>query len=240
MTTEGLEKKIAAMERQIKSLENEVARNTAAVECSRLLNRFCYLNNQHVKKEHPPITSMFAMKTPGVSVQLGQLGVWEGPEAVKKVYGQKRMFVPEGGPEVQQRSMPAGLIFLHPLASIYIEVAKDLQTAKSVCLSIGIESTRGGNDNPMPCWSWGAYGVDFIKEDGEWKIWHFHIYRIFRASQGWTTADPDVEGGPPLDDVNKPTRPGKDDYPYRANEEYIFKPDPPEPYSTFDTDTAYC
>jgi hypothetical protein len=30
--------------------------------------------------------------------------------------------------------------------------------------------------NPQYNWFWEKFGVDFVKEDGEWKIWHFQIY----------------------------------------------------------------
>lgn len=30
-------------------------------------------------------------------------------------------------------------------------------------------------------WMWMKYGIDFIKEDGQWRIWHFHSYEYFRC-----------------------------------------------------------
>jgi hypothetical protein len=30
-------------------------------------------------------------------------------------------------------------------------------------------------------WVWCKYGVDFLKQDGEWRIWHFRCYEIARA-----------------------------------------------------------
>ncbi len=223
-----------SLEQKVQRLEREVERSRAAIECSRLLGRFCYLNNPHIQNKTGTISDLFALNTPGVRVQWGQMGVFEGKESILRIYGPKTA-VSEMGPQ----SRP-GWMFIHPLASPYIEVAGDLKTAKGVWLSIGIESAADKKGNLTPSWGWGAYGVDFIKEDGQWKIWHFHIYRIFRApyKESWTVWDPDAEEIMPPDAI-KVDRPGKDDYPYRANQPFIFKPDPPAPYETFDESTAY-
>jgi hypothetical protein len=223
-----------SLEQKVQRLEREVERSRAATECSRLLGRFCYLNNPHIQNKEGTIADLFALKTPGVRVQWGQVGVFEGAKSILKIYGPKTA-VSEMGPQSR-----AGWMFIHPLASPYIEVAGDLKTAKGVWLSIGIESAADKEGKLTPAWGWGAYGVDFVKEDGQWKIWHFHIYRIFRApyKESWTAWNADAEEGMPAD-VMKADRPGKDDYPYRPNKPFIFKPDPPTPYETFDESTAY-
>ena len=30
-------------------------------------------------------------------------------------------------------------------------------------------------------WCWCKYGCDFVKEDGEWRLWHYHVHRVFRS-----------------------------------------------------------
>ena len=42
----------------------------------------------------------------------------------------------------------------------------------------------GGEVDGKPVWAhwvWCKYGVDFIKQDGEWRIWHFRCYEVARA-----------------------------------------------------------
>ena len=42
----------------------------------------------------------------------------------------------------------------------------------------------GGDVDGKPVWAhwvWCKYGVDFIKQDGEWRIWHFRCYEVARA-----------------------------------------------------------
>jgi len=35
----------------------------------------------------------------------------------------------------------------------------------------------GGEQGGGFCYT--KYGVDFAKEDGVWKVWHYHVYRVF-------------------------------------------------------------
>ena len=57
-----------------------------------------------------------------------------------------------------------------------IEVAGDGKTAKGIWYSIGIgvrpNVNSDGTYTKSTSWMWEKYAVDFIKEDGKWKIWH--------------------------------------------------------------------
>jgi hypothetical protein len=65
---------------------------------------------------------------------------------------------------------------MHTQETPVIEVAGDGKTAKGIWYSIGIavranvKSDLSYTKNTQ--WMWEKYAVDFIKEDGEWKIWH--------------------------------------------------------------------
>ncbi len=73
-----------------------------------------------------------------------------------------------------------GLMIEHTLTTGIIEVADDRETAKGVWISPGHETFPMG-DLPKPHWSWGRYAVDFVREDGKWKIWHLHVLTTFRT-----------------------------------------------------------
>jgi hypothetical protein len=65
---------------------------------------------------------------------------------------------------------------MHTQETPVIEVAGDGKTAKGIWYSIGL-AVRGsvdesGNSSVGTGWMWEKYGVDFINEDGKWKIWH--------------------------------------------------------------------
>jgi hypothetical protein len=69
-----------------------------------------------------------------------------------------------------------GDLVIHTLTTPYIEIAEDGQTAKGIWMSIGLCSRTGQDGKATGMWLWEKFATDFVKEDGEWKIWHFQIY----------------------------------------------------------------
>jgi hypothetical protein len=65
---------------------------------------------------------------------------------------------------------------MHTQETPVIEVAGDGKTAKGLWYSIGIgvraSVKNDGTYTKSTEWMWEKYAVDFIKEDGKWKIWH--------------------------------------------------------------------
>jgi hypothetical protein len=87
-------------------------------------------------------------------------------------------------------------------------------------------------------WLWGNYGVDFIKEDGKWRFWHFHVYAYMVAPYNKSWTDP-TGALQLLPGAIKPDRPSPSSYMYSATAEIKLDPVPPEPYETFDEKSAY-
>ena len=97
------------------------------------------------------------------------------------------------------RPQPVGKLLFHYTTTPVIEVAADGETAKGIWIMAGLESGlidpevakdvppwvfSGGEVDGKPVWAhwvWCKYGVDFIKQDGEWRIWHFRCYEVARA-----------------------------------------------------------
>lgn len=75
-----------------------------------------------------------------------------------------------------------GQLLLHVTTTAIIEVAEDGQTAKGYWYSPGMIAESGQSANTI----WEAYGADFIKENGEWKLWHLHMYTDFMCAFGDT------------------------------------------------------
>ncbi|MCF0228960.1 MAG: nuclear transport factor 2 family protein [Parasporobacterium sp.] len=65
-----------------------------------------------------------------------------------------------------------GQLLLHVTTTSIIEVAEDGQTAKCFWYSPGVIAETGQSGNTI----YEAYGVDFVKEGDEWKIWHLHMF----------------------------------------------------------------
>ena len=74
-----------------------------------------------------------------------------------------------------------GQLLLHVTTTAIIEVADDGLTAKGYWYTPGmLKQTDYDNADSM----WENYGADFIKENGEWKLWHLHMYTDFQTEFG--------------------------------------------------------
>lgn len=108
------------------------------------------------------LADLFALKTEGVS--------WKTPGGPVGIAAMKARFADPD--EVQA----PGILHMHSMLSPVIEVAGDGKTAKGVWDSFGA-SVNGPDD--IGGWLAVKYGVDFVKEDGVWKIWHLQVYPVY-------------------------------------------------------------
>jgi hypothetical protein len=124
-----------------------------------------------------------------------------------------------------------------------IQVAGDGQTAKGVWYSPGHETPiRDGKLQAF--WVWGKYSGDFIKEDGKWKIWHWHFYDTFNTPyhMSWVEAEQLPRRGPgnmdPIFVKYPPDKPATYRSAYSTTGERDPIPACPEPYETWDGKSA--
>lgn len=103
---------------------------------------------------------LFARKQPDVSFSMNGNHILVGYDKVKAAFG-------------KDNSAKAGDVRVHALLSPIIEVAEDGQTAKGFWQTSG-PGFQVASGNPAAQIAWENYAVDFIKEDGQWKIWHLH------------------------------------------------------------------
>ena len=115
-------------------------------------------------------------------------GYWKG-DSIKKYYGQKAT------PDVT-----AGGYVWHTITSGVVEIAADRQTAKGVWYTPGLGGKRVKDGKSNAGWMWEKYGVDFVRENGEWKIWHMKVYTDWSAPLGGSIDDPGGMGPAPSDD----------------------------------------
>ncbi|KAL2855147.1 SnoaL-like domain-containing protein [Aspergillus pseudodeflectus] len=159
-------------------------------------------------------------------------GAWTTRDSVYKAYVIGNPFPP---------STP-GLMIEHSVTTPVVEIAEDGETAKGVFISPGHE-TFPIDGVCHPNWSWGRYAVDFIKEEGKWKIWHLHVLTTFRTpfDQSWVTTalkKPAFlpEDGEVIEGVARPDRGVSFNQPYHPEKNPKYQPVPPEPFKTW-TDT---
>jgi hypothetical protein len=168
MAEKSIEERLKILEEKNKHLEHEITRLSAINEIQNLMGRYeAVHNNSEMSKS----AELFAQHTPDTWAELGTWGRFEGIEAIRKLFTSMEAYLPgEHGKE--------GLMFWHDLATPIIEVAGDCKTAKATWRSPGHE-TRPRDGKLTALWCWGTYAIDFVKEDGEWKIWHFRWFRLF-------------------------------------------------------------
>lgn len=125
-----------------------------------------------------------------------------------------------------------------------IEVAFDGQTAKGMWYVYGA-TTEVYSKGPKAAWNFGRCAVDFIKEDGQWKIWHYNVYPDFTAPLPDYTFDDSRYEGRTFDGDGQPNEEHKNvvpeegqpsggrPMPYCAKSIPVFKPPLPGPYETW-------
>ena len=147
---------------------------------------------------------------------------WQGMDKIRAYYG----------PKVDQKMQAGGFQF-HTLTSQIVVVADDRRTAKGVWYTPGMVGGYNGGS-----WLWERYGVDFVNENGSWKIWHLHVYTDFGApvNLGSGMGGPPGAGQPQVE-ASYQARIG-----YRelgANSYPVLIPRPPEAYRTFSETWSY-
>ena len=99
-------------------------------------------------------------------------------------------------------------------------------------------------------WHWDRYGIDFIKEDGKWKIWHFFVGREFTTPYEKSWVDTAIDNEDAYDFAIQAFKewPGFTEphaTPLNHFETYspykvpILQPRLPEPYRTFSETFSY-
>lgn len=249
---------------EIAALKAEVAQLRATAQTARdrgdiqnLFSRYMYLHNAF---HDPEIVPLWAKKgTPGIRAQYSNNGVYTSWDSIMAYHA--------------QRPNPKGKLVFHYLASPLIEVAADGQTAKGLFVMAGVESGLTDVDAAKQApefmyvkdllvdgkrvWMHEImvkYGVDFIRQDGEWKIWHFHCYEVARSPHGvgWIPFAAKSQDNPFADDLmyfgedGKPVLMPKPDAPvtmrnnpYRTDTGQTLDAPPPVPYRTISETFEY-
>lgn len=205
---------------ELAALRHDMARLRAVTEIANLMGTYTV---NHIPKNMHDHVELFAMERADVSVEVGDRGLYVGPEAVRTLFGRQFKMSLEGN------------LLIHYLATPMIEVAGDGQTAKGVWRSPGVEAVVfPGDDKPTPLWSFGSYAVDFIRIGDRWKIWHLHWLRTIkcRFDAGWVDDLSMAFGGPLPDSPHLQATTHHNPYTPQSVQRAI--PPCPLPYQTWD------
>jgi len=162
------------------------------------------------------VDQCFAKKTKDVSVEFSDSGVYEGIDSVRRLYTDF----------IRTRRIP-GFFTMHMMVDPYIVIARDGRSARSSWMSPGATASSSGAR-----WVWGPYYVDYVREDGEWRIQKTRFVPLFRNryENSWVTETDhgSVRGALSV----KPDAPTTLYKPYDSKQKDLFKdfPELPEPY----------
>lgn len=172
------------------------------------------------------IVALFA-DSPDVEIELSNKGVLRGRDAPHRYFlrsDSKQPITSEIAPR------PPGSLVLHMSVNPAIEINRDGTRAKALWLSPGITNLRADN-KPVAAWNFGKYEMEYVKQQGEWKILAFRWRQIFLSpyDKGWVEANVDPgNSGAPI----PPDRPSAPDFyaPYKPDKANTFAPGPPAPF----------
>jgi hypothetical protein len=246
----SLEQQIEELRKEVAALRKIADRANDRGEIENLFNRYMYYHNAF-QDEH--IIPMWVKKgTEGIHAQYTNAGIYTTYESVICYH--------------QGRPTPVGKLILHYTTTPVIEVAGDGKTAKGIWIMAGCESGLSTHEEAakMPDfmfspqevqgkrvwahWVWCKYAVDFLKQDGEWKLWKFRCFELSRApfEENWISFAEKNTFAFDLDlmyfgDDGKPVfmppaeLPVKNPYsPYRPDTVQTLVPEPPKPYESHD------
>lgn len=201
---------------KVEQLERELIRTKDIHEIQNLMARYMYLHNAG---KNEAASKCFSTRE-DTTIEFHSCGLLK-KEGMMKMYSPENMGMMKLPPD----TLP--MMIEHTLTTPCIEVAEDGNTAKALWISPGHETKFGKAE-----WAWFKYGVDFIKEDSEWKIWHYQVFQTFVCPFDTPWTDPAAW----YDRPSVPFADGPTTYhnPYRVEYKSLNWPAPPEPYDTFE------
>ena len=200
----------------LEALLARVQRLEDTLEIQKLQSKYVhYLFKQRFERI---VDECFAKNVADVSVEFSDSGVYRGLDSVRALY---KAFE-------ATRQIP-GFFIMHTAVNPVIEISKDGLSARSHWLSPG----ASGSDTSAS-WIWGPYYVDYVKEDGQWRISHSNLAALFRNryETSWAQAPDHGSVRGPL--AVKPDEPSTLYKPYneakRQRDLFAAHPGLPEPY----------
>jgi hypothetical protein len=201
-------------------LELELFRAQAVQQVQNLMGRYTV--------NHAPATihralNFFALELPDVSAEVGDRGVYVGEAGLRELFADRFTMETHGN------------LLIHYLATPMIEISGDGKGARGVWRSPGVEAVRPPDGGaPVPLWSFGAYAVEFVHLNGEWKIRHLQWFRTIKCTfaDGWVDDLSMTFGGPLADSPN--VHPSTYHNPYTPDAVQEPVPAPPPAYQTYE------
>lgn len=208
-----------------------------------------------IKKERDMFKTFWSERD-DICLGIGE-GWFSGPEAVSGYYMAiderniavrdllMELFPEKAGGKSEEELYGIGVFDLSSITNSVVEIASDGETAKGMwhCFGRPVDVTERG---PLSYWVFGTYAADFIKEDGQWRLWHVQYLEDIKSPNGYNWSEgknpyPPLPEFAPLAEVKVPTPnvPVVLRERYSVNRPFAKLPDFPEPYDTFAETFSY-
>ncbi len=157
--------------KNLETLAYELERYAAADACMQLISRYFDLHTQGRNRE---VVDLFADRDDN-RLEM-PWGVYIGKKGIERCFLEDYGDVSD--PETAEKMK--GVLNVHTFGTSVIEIDDENKTARAIGNGPGFETFTEGGD-PKAFWAWAKYGIDFINEEGTWKIWSFKVYPLFRS-----------------------------------------------------------
>lgn len=157
----GQEERLELLEKELEAVKLQLARAQAVTEIANTMARYNYYHSGGRQRD---CLDQFAMRTPGVAIEIAMWGQYHEAEGLYENYVE--------GIAKHEQSIGArkGWYCEHPIYNPLIEVAADCKTAKAEWQTFGPETAKEHPEDPDcpfdPNWMYGKYQADFIVENG--------------------------------------------------------------------------
>ena len=198
------------------------------------------LNELWVRKRQNQETASFATNI-GFYVGIDEVFRHLVEEYEQRQYEVLSEFISADPETYSSRDLGMGLTDMHSSATPVLYIADDGLTARYLGYDLGM-SGRGHADGTAECFhEFALFLCELIKEDGEWKLWHFVEEHDFTIPSGVDYNEiPTV-----ITDPNDPSRKNFGDPTIRSDVyddqfgwEYLYY-DMPVPYKTYEEEEGY-
>lgn len=230
--------------------EAQVFELEAIAEIQRLMGAYSFLLDG---RKYDEVVGLFSKKQPDVRVEMTN-GVYQGYDSIVRLYPGMHYWQHTAGHYLGYQGR--GGVAKHSQNTPLVVIGSDQRTAKGTWISLGFAAGWNGPVDGECMFNWGMfrYGADFIYEDGEWKIWHLHVFSGFMATYDSAWSEP--RKTMPMPDGTSKTEQPRDpnsrfpkeyhpDFPSTTTFDYRPElivpnlPGVPEPYELFDFREAY-
>ena len=233
MAKQTVEEVVQELQKTVEAQAKEIRRLQRADDTREIQNLMGRYEAWHIVGMHDDVLELFAKNAPDASIDIPMWGRWEGFEGVKKCWEAHKYY--EGD--------RVGHLHVNVNGTPVIEVAEDGRTGKGMWTTIGVATIPSeAEGKPIALWSLKRYTMDFIKEDGKWKIWHFRVCPIFgtRFDKSWV--DESLSHSKPIIQVSEEHQapmPCTPIHEYDARGVFPYDPAVPTPYKTWDKSMSY-